>query len=72
MTPSAVISNHEFNAISQVNTANIDSLKEKEPRKKSLNTSIEIQQSLMLTEGYWDNLKGMSIKKTYKNQYDID
>lgn len=58
--------------ISQVNTANIDSLKEKEPRKKSLNTSTEIQQFLMLTEGYSDNLKGLSIKKTYKNQYDID
>ena len=48
---------------SQVNTANIASLKENELRKKSLNTSTEIQQSLMLTARYWDNFKGLSIKK---------
>ena len=58
--------------VSQVKTANIYSLKEKELRNKSLNTSTEIQQSLMLTEGYWDNFKGLSIKKTYKNHGDID
>ena len=69
---SAVLSNHELNAISQVETANIDSLKEKALRKKSLHISTKRQQSFMLTEKYWDNLKGLSIKKTYKNQYDID
>ena len=65
LTLSTVISNYE--------STNINSLKEKELRKKSLNRSAKIQQSLMLTERYSDNFKGMSIKKRIKiNMIAID